>query len=93
MIRHVQMTRAATVSMESYMHYLKQITWLYSDVLFLGSTSIANQVSASVVVGRKGVFRTGLQINKAGVQNYLCSSLSDLSTGRYRTLCSKVKVF
>ena len=49
------------------MHYLKPTTWLYSDVLFWNSTSIANQVSAAVVVGRTGFFRTGLQINKARV--------------------------
>lgn len=47
------------------MHYLKPIPWLYSDVLFWNSTSIANQVSAAVVVGRTGFFHTGLQINKA----------------------------
>jgi len=67
MIRHIQVTRAATQSMESYMHYLKPIPWLYSDVLFWNSTSIANQVSAAVVVGRTRFFRTGLQINKARV--------------------------
>lgn len=49
------------------MHYLKPIPSLYSDVLFWNSTSIANQVSAAVVVGRTGFFRAGLQINKARV--------------------------
>ena len=55
------------------MHYLKPIPWLYSDVLFWNSTSIANQVSAAVVVGRTGFFRAGLQINKARVEIYTCS--------------------